>query len=311
VTGLYAIVEPTPATPPLHNLIASAREVNETDNRWERGITWAPLGCVEPQVWDPRCQDGFPGGIDQDKGDAPENPDIAESWPVTLYTAFECNSRGQLSRDDEARVRGLLEAGTPKGTEKAFWSGAIGADVTPGANDTAFTLVTGTPNVDGNAPGATGGILNPDPVGAVTPLSPLQALASLQQALASCGPGGRGMIHATTHLAAIWAALDYLERDGGRLVTRVRGDIVVAGSGYDGTGPTDSSEADPTAGSVWAYATQMVTIRKAPIAIVPDGERKIMQALNRRTNTMRWTAERSVSWQVDPCCAFAALVDLP
>lgn len=294
--GLNKVVPPPPATAPLHGLWpGSARDVSdrEDDNRWEGGFGFVPETCANVYAWHPYCaaSGGAPGLGTKVETDTPAAG--VSVLPFTLYVPFKCTTAGMVSRDDEGRVRRALEAGTSMGLEGEFWSDTLGLG--------NFSLVKSTPNL---AAGATGGILNPGGI-VPTPVTPAMALALLAQGRADCALGSRGMIHAPVALVVLWTALGYLKEDGPRLVTKVRGDIVVAGSGYPGTGPTGQSA--PAAGTVWAYGTGLVETRVSDITILPDRE---AWAVDHRLNQIAFKAERTVAADTDGCCPQAVLVAL-
>lgn len=293
--GLRKVVEPPPATAPLHGLVTSVRDVSdrEPDNRWEGGFGFLPETCMHVYAWSPACaaSGGKPGAGAKHAPDDPSEP-VGE-LPFTLYTTFRCVTAGAPSRDDIGRVTRALEAGTSKGLESEFWSDTLGLG--------NFSLVNSTPN---HAADATGGILNP---GGATPTSVERhlGLALLSQGRADCALGSRGVIHAPVALVELWGMYGYLEKDGRALVTKVRGDIVVAGSGYPGTGP--AGQPPTPAGKVWAYATGMVEVRLSTVEIVPDRE---AWAIDHRLNQIAYLAERTVAADTDGCCPHAVLIDL-
>lgn len=312
-----AVVAPPPVLPALHNLVSSAITITEPDSRWEGGIAWRSLAGSEAGVWVP-CQydeDGEPVPADElapKQGPRRIGPSSFQPYDVEL--ADECSAFGLSDADWERRARLYLDAATPKAVEAEFWTATQHPD--------NFSLTSHTPNTDGTAPGSTGGVLNPT---LVTPLEPSHALAALQQALANCGAGTRGMIHATPYLAELWGGRLQVKDIGiddptqppdvsgavSLLTTKTRGTIVVAGAGYLGTGPDGNAKATPDAGTVWAYASKMVAVRLGGVRLVPGS---LAEALDRDTNSVVYRAERAAAavpdgapgeWQT-----FAVLVDL-
>jgi len=277
VAGLYAIGTPAPAQPPLHGLQASATEMQDPV-RWELGFQIQPEGCVVLNYWDPTCV-AIPTGetkptkstFDRDQLAAyPVNPFVIES-------SYECDASGLTTTDFAGRARRQLEAVTSKGMEFELWTGGQ------------------QPNNPVLSTGAT-------VIGAAT--SPLEAFALLGQALSNCSAGGRGTIHAPTWVVDLWYHENLLIEQGTRLVSRVRGDTVVAGVGYPGTGP-DNADVDP--GQSWAFATGPVTYRLGDIIVLPD---TVAQAVNIRNNDAEYRAERFAAVNFDPCCHFGVLVDI-
>jgi hypothetical protein len=237
------------ASPPVHSLVRCAPSPDAAGQRWEYGFRFRPDNCIDISTWDPHCDDP-PGEGDVPGGEVLKTPAGAnEEWedyfPVLAETVYQCDSTGWTPQDDGAALR-QLEAAFPKAVGFEFWTGELRptnrhlADVT--ANDV-------TPTVG-------------------TAVDPVDALASLVQAIADCGGGGRGMIHATPYLASLWACGDCIVEEGNCLVTKVGRHIVVPDPGYPGTGPNG---AVPAAGSTWAYATGMVQVLLGPAQVLrPD-----------------------------------------
>ena len=187
-------------------------------------------------------------------------------------------SYGFDAQDFEGRARRALEAGTSKGVEREFWTGELIPE-NPHLANGAAEVVTGEYDAR-------------------------HALAALNQAIASCNLGSRGMIHATPYLVTLWEAEGLLVEEGPRLVEKVMNNIVVAGTGYTGGDPDGD---DAGAGVTWAYATGMVQVRLGPIMVVPD---TLAEALDRATNHISYRAERAASAAWDTCCHFAVEVTL-
>lgn len=292
-------VDPLTREAPLHGLDTIATVVNlgdsVDDKRHEMGITWRRPHCdPEPTWWSPLC----------DAANPPKEPlarpgDAPEQAPVVLLIGTECSTIGLgVDEDDRVYTRTLLEVGTTKGAEAALWGAA-----TPGAmqlhqNQSLVYTFTST----GNAAPSGDRILTDGG----DPLPRKTALALLGGALASCGGGSRGVIHAPATLGELWAQ-ELLTEDGPRLRTKGRGDWVVVGSGYPGTGPVGHAAATPPAGSTWAFASGPVRLFLGPVTdVAPD----VASAMSRDTNDIAWFAERTLTWQMDVCCVFAALVDI-
>jgi len=285
--GLGLEVGAPPATPPLHGLRDSAREIAATDPRWELGFRFQPESCGDVKAASELC-DALGTPFD----DPDDIPAEQQNLPYVLYVPFMCDMQGQDLRDDRGRATRVLEAGTSKGMELQFWGDPLGTG--------NFSLVESTPATAGDAQTGASGVVGEG-------LSPRRGLARLGQALAKCGVGSRGMIHATVELASLWTVDGMLEVVGPRLETPVRGDIVVAGSGYDGSGPSGHVAAAPTADLVWAYATGMVEYRLTEPRFEATA---LTEVVNRPQNEIEWHAQRTVGAAPDGCCAFAVLVDM-
>jgi len=311
--GPDAIVEPIEATPPLHGLLDTAREARDpAGTRWEMGFTFAPWACSNGGVWVP-CQDrvdeglglgGSGSGSGEQTKDSGEAGDLIEFVPFVVWDERTCNTLGFRTIDYKGQAVRRLEASQHKQVEYEFWTGAQMnqaelADGSPVAN----MSLTNSVSLDQ--------IVNPGTAQNPTPVSLKTSLRLLAQALANCAQGSRGMIHATPYVAEAWADEGYIKEEGGRLMTMTRGNLVVDGGGYPGTGPSvltvDPAVADSDL--VWVYATGMVEWRLSEIMTVPD-ENEIREALDRRINKIEYRAERFAAAVWDDCCTFAVLVDV-
>lgn len=273
--GLLAPGQPIPATPPAHSLPSGAAEV-KTPGRWELGFTVCPENCVDVATWDPDCF-SWPDGEKPDLSDAPENQNCYDVKPFVIETAFECGSVGFPSVDFAGRARRQLEAGTPKGLEYELWTGSQKPD---------------NPNLQS---GAT--------VIGSAPFTPQVALARLGQALSNCYHGGVGVIHAPVWIVELWLQNSQIKEVGTRLATVVRGDTVIAGTGYPGTGPNGL---EVSAGQAWAFATGPVQYRLGEPEVFPD---TLEEALDKKRNKIEYRALRQAAINFDPCCHFGILID--
>jgi hypothetical protein len=281
------IVPSPPASPPLHGLYDSARDLptGGLDPKWEMGMNFMPENCFDVEAWSPECNvDGQQiAGAGILLADAPENPGEVHISPFTLFVPFECTMTGVLERDDRARVLRQVEAATSKGMEAQFWGNPLGL--------TSFSLKFAA---------------NVEVLGGGVPVKALRALSMIEKGLADCGPGSRGMIHSPSDVGTIWTSLHGVSEGNapadGNLTTKARGDILVIGSGYDGTGPDGVANEVPPANSAWVFATGMVERRVG----VPYVDEDDIAAVNRKTVY----GKRTVSAAVDGCCVLAVLVDL-
>lgn len=277
-----ALADNIPATPPLHGLQATAIEAR-SPLRWQQGLTVPPPeNCVEASGWDPDvCAwpivDGDP--VKPVKSDSADSGPSHNVVPFVLESPFECASQNFKVVDFAGRARRQLEAATTKGMEHEFWTGTLKP-----ANP---NLATGATVIGGGA------------------YSPRHAFAMLGQALSNCAHGGRGMLHAPTFIVDDWLTQfgSGIEASGGRLVTVNRGDYIVSGTGYNGTGPAGVSV---SSGQSWAYATGPVRYWLDDILVFPD---TLGEALDRKNNRVEYRAERFAMVDFDACCHFAILID--
>lgn len=216
--------------------------------------------------------------------------------PPVLEVPFTCTTYSRMTWDEYRRLAlENLELGESKALEAEFWSGA--------KNPSNPSLVHSTPNDDAH-------ILNPGGAAAPVAVNPTFALMLLAQALANCGTGAQGMIHATAALAERWSGQYEISPTGQAvdnkvLITRGRGDIIVDGAGYPGTGPF--GQPPPAPNEAWAYATGIVNVRLGEPQLYPE---TLAEALDRATNTVTVRAEVSAAAVWNLCCTFAVLVDL-
>jgi hypothetical protein len=137
----------------------------------------------------------------------------------------------------------------------------------------------------------------------------VDALACLEQGLAQCSQGRRGMIHATPQVLVQWIAASAVRLEGGQYLSPM-GNLVVADAGYPGDGPGGSA----AGASQWAYATGIISVRLSTPQVIPgnlDSAQVMAQALNREDNTLDVYAQRLALLQWDECCHLAAEIDLP
>lgn len=216
--------------------------------------------------------------------------------PFVVEVPYTCSSWGFEANDYRGKALRQLAAGTGKAVEREFWTGEL--------NPANINLRFWTPAAN---------IVNPGGWAAPVAVNVALGLALLEQALASCATGSRGMLHAPPVVVQRMAQWYLIDDDSGcdndedcRLLTRSRGDIVVAGAGYDPlVGPFAAVPA-PAATEAWVYATGMVDVRLGEPMIYPE---TMAEALDRATNTVTYRGERTAAVNPDGCCMFAVLVD--
>lgn len=274
--GLFAPAPAIAAVPPLHGLTSAAQEV-QSPERWQLGFTTCPENCVDVTTIDPSCW-SWPDGEKPDLPDAEPNQACYDVEPFDVITAFQCDAQGHAIVDYAGRARRQLEAGTPKALEYELWTGA---------------QKPGNPNLQTGATVIGGGSPYPMALG----------LSLLGQALANCAHGGVGVIHAPTWVVSQWLDLgSQVKEAGNRLVTVVRGDAIVAGSGYPSTGPDGIAAGNLES---WVFATGPVNVRLGEPEVFPD---TLKEALNIRTNDVEYRSQRLAAVNFDPCCHFAILL---
>ncbi len=321
--GPDAVVDQPEPTPALHSLRASTPPARDpSGTRWEMGFEFPQRQCGQGGIWVP-CVDSVPLGIglggsgsgsgEQTKGADGDAPDFVKFVPYVVTAGFRCTSRGFQAEDYEGDAIRELEAVQDKQMEHEFWTGDRMTGLTESIN--GIDVLIENPSLEFTT--ELDGIVNPLDAGD-NPIAVnlLVGLRLLTQALANCGPGSAGVIHATPYVAEAWAELDAIKEEGPNLMTKTRGNIVVSGGGYPGTGP-DIVSPDPILADdnlVWAYATGPVEHRLGAINLIPatGGARvdRIRDAMDRRTNTVEFIAERFAAAVWNTCCTFAVLIDV-
>ncbi|HEX9994500.1 MAG TPA: hypothetical protein VGB14_16340 [Acidimicrobiales bacterium] len=265
-----APVEPTPPAEPLQGILVAATRITEADDRWIGGVTWVPEPCSDV---------GAVGrAIDPDAGQKQAVVAVEEeatAHPFYVAVIRECSTLS--GQDRSAATRRLLDAAESALIERELWTGEV-----------AVAAGWGNPFLaDGNAVDVT----------ADTPTI-VNTFAELEAALAGCLR--RGMIHLSVRALVIAGSKGLLRKEAGsNLITTWMGSIVVPGAGYPGTGPGGATGAS---GTETVYATGRVALRRSTV----EEREAVHPQLNRRA----WLAERAVAATFDPCCHFAATVDL-
>jgi len=247
------------------------------------GTSWTDTGAASPGAAVPSSNTTGGTGTYTDLSDV-------EFVPYLVVVEDSCSSFGFSERDYRGRATRLLDSATPKAIGREFWRGD-------------FAQAKSYPN---------NYLANSDSVTDITPMtvpSLLRGIQLLEDALSACGFGGRGMLHVQPQTAPNLLGARLVTDDAGvvQLVT-ILGNIVVADSGYDGTGPGNEA---PSAGYAWIYATDLVTVRTDDPVLIPD---TLAEALDRgqngQPNRITFRAERFAAATFDAGCHFACKVQL-
>lgn len=259
--GPPVFIDGPPPSPPALTLIGAARAVPITGDRWINGGAVWPYPRDLPDVFDP-CQSASSAGHAKDAGTATTEETFA-AWNV--IEGISCTTRSVRDPADwQRRVQVALEAYEHWAVEREFWSAALRPD---------------NPHL---AQAAGNTILNSG-----TAVSPLQALARLEQEIAD--KGGNGVIHLRPAIFSLLTAWDSISVDLTRGIARTQlGTIVVPGVGYTGSKPDGTA---PTNTVDTAYATGPVEIRRSDVEILPES---MAAATNRAQNFTTFRAERYV-----------------
>lgn len=268
------------------NVVTQGSDV-EGGTRWITGFTFDADPCGGSHIIDP-CQLGSgadPADTTTCIAVGPIQPYIVAA--TEKHSTFD--NRPQYYRDRALRK---LLGSQSKGIEAEFWAGTKATARTWSnnqylANPTGLTILQS---------GAALGIID--------------GLAALEQAIADGSTWERGAIHATPRLVTHWISQQLVHAipnpRGGTLLTEM-GTVVIAGSGYPGTGPGG-------AGGVnlnhlqWAYATPLPQVRLGEITYNETDTDLV--AVDRSTNDRTVRAQRFAAVTFAPCFRAAALVNM-
>jgi hypothetical protein len=254
---------------------------------WQQGVTWEDRCPTGDSTYD-ECLAVTGTGAPPEPAAKTANvtQESRGATPFTVYARFDCSPVGlgdaqRIAQDALARVEQLQ-------VEQAFWTGAAGgqAVVFPHLAANAETL-------DGEI------VLQTVASPVVTGADAAHALGALEQELAECY-AGQGLIHVPRSALPTLAAWNLIDEVDGRLVTTA-GNLIVAGSGYTGSGPDGSA---PAAGTTWIYATGAAWGYRSDVYFS-----QVRDSLNRSSNTLQMLAERNYLIAFE-CCHLAAHIVL-
>lgn len=281
---LIPLNAPTPAAP-RYDLVKTVPVLTEPDERWIGGANlegYVPCGI--PSVVNDLCNPQSFAYLE-----AVGHPSF-DSFTVRL--GAKCTSRG--IGDPVAfrqRLLAMFRAVESAAAEKELETGGSGAADNPALID------------------------NPDVPAGVANLSPTEALAQLEAAIATGAI--MGYIHASVRVATNWQRLNLLVPEGGAGATAVLrtglGTPVVVGRGYtgarpfaaDGTTPLGAGANDAT--HEWAYATGPIELRRAATEDAPEGD--AIRSMARRTNDVYVSVARPYLLTWDSCIHAAVRID--
>lgn len=278
---------PTAFTPLPYGLWDTVQQPSGDGPHWQQGINWIERCPVGDTTYD-ECLSVTGIGAPPEPPAKTANTDQSTrgALPFTVYAEFECSPVGlaeaeSVASDALARVEQTQ-------VETAFWTGAAGGQPVVFPH-----LAADTEALDGTI------VLQPVASPAVTGADVAHALGALEQGLADCY-AGQGLIHVPRSVLPTLAAWNLIEERDGRLYTTA-GNLVVAGTGYTGSGPDGTA---PAAGTAWIYATGAAWgYRSDPYVS------RLRDSLDRSSNTLRMLAERTYLIGFE-CCLLAAHIVL-
>jgi hypothetical protein len=285
------IVDPPVFTTLPHGLWDVAQQPSVPGTHWQNGITWTER-CPVGATTFAQCM------AVSGTGEAPVPPEKTGNveqtnrgaTPFTVYARFDCSPVGLP--DASTVAQSALARVEQHQLETAFWTGVAGGQ----------PVVYPRLAADAEVLDDQGVVLQPAASPVVTGAGdPATALGALEQGLADCYRG-QGVIHVPRRVLPTLAAWKLVKRreEDGRLVT-VGGNLVVAGSGYTGSGPDGSPAA---ADSSWIYATGAVFGYRSDVYVST-----VRDSLDRSTNTLSMLAERTYVIGFE-CCLLAAHIAL-
>lgn len=266
----YLAVDGPEPKAPKHGLLATARLLPESDERWANGVTPWVYPADLPGTHDP-CATGSQittKGV----GSALADPTSLSNGAFTVYSPETCTA-ARIGSFDEYKRRSQVQllATEQWAVEREFEQGL---------------------RVPGNVFLAKAGAQQ-QAVALDVVQTRLKGLAYLERLIADTGRAG--MIHATPEIVTAWSSQGHVfEGADDILYTKAKGTPVVCGSGYQGVAPAGRT---PNTGTVQcAYATGEVDFRRSQIISLPTS---IEEALNRADNSVVYRSERDYVYDWD------------
>lgn len=285
MAGPVAPLRAAPLMPSRYGLLNSKTLVDD-GQRWEVAFNQETEACnMQIRLLD-ICSTSVTASAVEPAGDR----QLGEFRPFAVQTTVKCSTAGFGAHDYVAQARRALEVSQGKGIELEFWEGKIAQAVSadnPG-NPSPNKYLADSDAVD----------LTPTPG---TAIKVRHGLAILEKAIGDTSFGGAGTIHVTRDVAS---ALPIRDKDDDGIFVSPLGNMVIAGTGYTGVGPSGSTT---PSGGVWMYATGPVFVRLGDVTVTPG---KMSQSVDTGVNSISVSAERPAAVVWDGCIQYAVLVDL-
>lgn len=287
--------ESAPVEPALYGLLSpAAHVVNETDIHWENGLDYESLLDSAGIELTSIC-----AGITSVPAVTGSGAPSRSYFPFTVTTKFKCSTMSL--KPDEVReiADDFLKVAVQFGLEYEFWTGSLAKEAEA---TTSYDEVVKGPYPNRYLSNASAALLTSGTTG----VKARHALALIEQAIDKDNIGVRGTIHMS---ALVASALNIKPQRGdnenGYVVTN-RGNYVVIGSGYTGSGPTGTPALDANEAWIYGHAGR-VTVHLGEKYLVPDN---VAQAVNSKINTTEYYASQVVGATWPTGTVYAALVDL-
>lgn len=264
-----------------HGLLTAIEPIHLSDPHWQSGFEWESDCSTQTSSTLPPCPDavaakGVDGGLI-----------FCTADPFTVYGSYKCSTGGRPVAESMAIASNRLRRNKESGVEQIFWTG-----ITP----------VGTVNPSLQGGNTSCGLTQIDLTPCAGAISITAGIAALESAIASCIPGGVGVIHLNFGVLPFLAANRLIFERNGNFYTP-SGQLIVAGAGYPGSGPGNVLAPD---GETWIFATGPVAVYYSDIFYTPS---QVDQAVDRSLNNVTFFAEQTfaVIWE---CCVFAVRVTL-
>lgn len=259
---MLKLVSAPSLTPYRYGLASVAQPVSVADEHELYGLQYEQIAEYQPGVATGACYLGPASNISLSSGSAAP---YAEGLPFSVYAGVQCSPVGYTEDYINSRALAILKLGWQNGAEEALWSGAVNNAPSLAASGNA--VIAGASGVSFTA-----------------------GVAALESYMGA-NYLGTAVIHARRD-AAPWAAKNFqISERAGQLQT-VLGSQWCFGGGYANTSPLGVAA---PAGSLWMYATGLVTVRLAA-AFINGG---LAQAYSRTTDLQSVFAEQPTVLTVD------------
>lgn len=274
---IFTEVQPVQAAAPTSGLLVSAiRPRGESERDWVNGFAWRTERCPTWQGYDP-CDD-------LNSSPAADGDGLEYHRPMGYRVKDECTTLSGTF--DTGRVERKADAIASHVIAEELWEGTLTQANTYDTRDetgrTNNYLARSTATTVGTGP---------------YPIH--EALGLLEEAARRDAGGQQVVIHMPIRLVPDTG----LVRNGNLLYTQT-GALVIADSGYTGSGPANQAATDTDA---WMYATGPVTVRMSTLDIGTEPRQTVSMTTNRRTV---W-AHRLFAATFDPCTHYAIQAALP
>ena len=290
---------PTFTTSP-YGLWDAVQKPSASDPHWQNGITWVDRCPAGDTVYDECIAVTGTGGSPtaQAAKAATFTQTFRGATSFAVYVEFDCGPVGLT--EVESIANDALDRVEQWQAERAFWTGVAGKTATGEiAQTTVFPHLAA--NTELTDPNDSSIVLQTAATQTVTGGGDVaHALGNLEAQLADCYHG-QGVIHVPAEALPTLAAWKLVHKEDSALYT-AKGNRVVVGDGYTGSGPDGSAAAD---GTSWIYATGAVFGYRATVPVINNAR----DGFDRIENTYKLIAERAYVIGYE-CCHLATLINL-